>query len=74
MKRVTTYKERKKLSVQILTESFPGYDPSGHAPIKATQKGYQHKVNATWKPKKAKLTPAQWHRMRRGKPAPYNHK
>jgi hypothetical protein len=57
--------QRKKMSLQDLKDLYPSYDPYGHAPTKATQKGFAHKHNPTWMPPKSKLTPAQWARERR---------
>jgi len=56
---------REKLPFSFIKDLFPRYEPFGHKPEKATQKGYQHKHNPTWKPAKAAMSPAAWSRKRR---------
>jgi hypothetical protein len=58
-------KPKKKMSLQDLKDLYPAYDPHKFKPSRATNKGFVHKVNPTWKPLKSALTPAQWHRAQR---------
>lgn len=68
-------KKRKKMTLQDLKDLFgSGIVVGGSATRNATQKGFKHKHNPAAKPSKGELTPAQWHRKQRGKPAPYNYK
>jgi hypothetical protein len=62
-------KRNATMTKEDLVKLFPGYDPSGHAPSKATQKGFAHQHKPTWKPPKAKMSPAEWGRMQRRKKA-----
>lgn len=66
--------DKKKMSLQDLKDLYPAYEPQKFQPSGATRRGFVHAHKPTWKPPKSKLTPAQWHRMKRGKPAPYNYK
>lgn len=38
-----------------------------YKPRKATQKGFAHKHNPTWKPAKADMSPKEWHKTNRKK-------
>lgn len=41
--------------------------PGKLIPRKATQKGFAHKHNPTWKPAKADMSPKEWHKANRKK-------
>ena len=62
-------KRKATMSLKDLAALYPAYDPSGHAPSKATQKGFQHHHNPTWMPPKAKMSPAEWGRLQRKRKA-----
>jgi hypothetical protein len=60
-------KPRKKMSLQTLKDFYPGYYAGRANPGKATKKGFTHKVNPTWKPPAADMTPKEWHKSRRAR-------
>jgi hypothetical protein len=60
-------KPRKKMSLADLKDLYPIYSPGKALPAKATKKGFSHKVNPTYKPPAASLTPKEWHKAQRKK-------
>lgn len=60
-------KPRNKMSLQDLKDFYPGYQPGKVKPAKATSRGFSHKVNPTYKPPTASMTPKEWHKAQRAK-------
>ena len=61
------------MSLNYIKSLFPDYQPGKYHPRKATQRGFVHKINPTYKPPRADITPAQWHRARRAHKAKHIH-
>ena len=58
---------RKKMSLNDLKSLFGSYEPHAFKPSRATNKGFAHKHQPAYKPPKADMTPAKWHREQRAK-------